>query len=147
MSNQKLIMCKGLPASGKSHFTKQYIKENPDTIRVNRDDIRSMLCQEWSQKLESVVYSTEKAAIFNGLKQGYSVIVDDTNLNPRNEKVLRSNLQNEEAFWDVEFEIKDFTNVDLKLCIQRDEQRTGKAQVGKQVIMDMYNKYLKQFKT
>ncbi len=135
-------MCKGLPASGKSHFAKQYVKDNPDFIRVNRDDLRLMLGQKWSQKLESIVYAAEMTAIRFALTNGFSVIVDDCNLNPENEKRFKRILVNE---YDMQhdFEIKDFTKVDLKLCIQRDEQRQGSACVGKQVIMDMWEKYLK----
>jgi hypothetical protein len=40
----------------------------------------------------------------------------------------------------AEVEIKDFTNVPLEVCIQRDADRHKK--VGEAVIRDMYNKYI-----
>lgn len=38
----KLILCRGIQGSGKTTWAKQYCKEHPNTIRVNRDDIRQM---------------------------------------------------------------------------------------------------------
>ena len=40
MNNQEIILLKGLPASGKSTWSKDFIKENPDYIRINKDDLR-----------------------------------------------------------------------------------------------------------
>ena len=38
----KIILCRGIQGSGKTTWAKQYCKEHPNTIRVNRDDIRQM---------------------------------------------------------------------------------------------------------
>ena len=49
----KLIMTKGLPASGKSTWAKQYLDDNPGTKRVNKDDLRAMLDNgKWSKRNE-----------------------------------------------------------------------------------------------
>jgi DNA transposition AAA+ family ATPase len=39
----KLIVMKGLPASGKTTWSKAYVKSHPNTVRINRDDLRLML--------------------------------------------------------------------------------------------------------
>ena len=39
---QKIIILKGIPASGKSTFAKEYIQTNPNFRRVNRDELRTM---------------------------------------------------------------------------------------------------------
>jgi predicted kinase len=45
---QQLIICVGLPASGKSTFSKSWVLEDPKTrVRVCRDDIRRMLGLYW----------------------------------------------------------------------------------------------------
>ena len=42
----KVILCRGIQGSGKTTWAKQYCKEHPNTIRVNRDDIRQMFSQK-----------------------------------------------------------------------------------------------------
>ena len=39
----KLILTVGIPGSGKSTWSQQYIRENPNTVRVNSDRLREML--------------------------------------------------------------------------------------------------------
>ena len=39
----KLILCRGIQGSGKTTWAKQYCKEHPNSIRVNRDDIRAII--------------------------------------------------------------------------------------------------------
>jgi len=36
----KLIATRGIPASGKTTWAREYCLKNPNTVRVNRDDIR-----------------------------------------------------------------------------------------------------------
>lgn len=38
----KIILCRGIQGSGKTTWAKQYCKEHPNSIRVNRDDIRAI---------------------------------------------------------------------------------------------------------
>ena len=70
------------------------------------------------------------------LRQGVDVIVDDTNLAAFHEEALRKIALQCQA----DFEVKDFRDVDIELCIQRDLQRT--ATVGEKVIQEMKAKYL-----
>lgn len=50
----KIILCKGLPASGKSTWTRELIDKNPEKYkRINKDDLRAMLDNgKWSNKNE-----------------------------------------------------------------------------------------------
>jgi predicted kinase len=43
MENLKVILTVGLPASGKSTWSTNFVKENPLYCRVSRDDFRYML--------------------------------------------------------------------------------------------------------
>ena len=136
----KLIMCKGLPASGKSTWAREMTKKGYK--RVNRDDLRSMVDDGvWSKKNEIFIIGCRNEIISNAAAGGYSVIIDDTNLDPKNENDLRAIA----SLLDMKFEIKDFTDVPVDECIERDRKRA--ASVGKQVIMRMYNKYLKPKKS
>lgn len=53
----KVILTKGLPASGKTTWARQYQKDNPATVLVNEDELRAMLHNsQWSHSKEYFVY-------------------------------------------------------------------------------------------
>lgn len=53
----KVIICRGLPGSGKTTFAKEYIKKNlfSKTVRINRDDIREMMGITYNEQSELFV--------------------------------------------------------------------------------------------
>ena len=134
---QRLIILRGLPASGKSTWGEKYCDMNPDTVRVCRDNIRAMLVPNFNHggPMEVLVTTIEENCIKNALDAGYSVVVDATNFRGINRFYGLIPLENNE----IEVEIKDF-DIDLQTCIQRDAQRA--KPVGKLVIETMYKKYL-----
>lgn len=130
----KILMLKGLPASGKSTFARELVVSQ-GFKRVNRDDLRAMVDNGiYSQENEHLIVNMQNALIVQALADNKNVVVDNTNLNPANEKQLRRLAEN----WGVKFEVKEFTT-DLKTCIERDAKRP--SPVGEKVIMDMYHKY------
>lgn len=146
----KLIMTKGLPASGKSTWAKEVLAKEPGKWkRVNKDDLRAMLDNgKWSKRNEKFVLEMRDTIVTMALLQGYSVIVDDTNLAPKHEEVLRGIVVQHNAVVHshsqsslVEFEIKDFTSVSLEECIRRDQKRPN--YVGEKVIKQMYDQFLR----
>lgn len=145
---QQLIICRGLPASGKSTFAKAWVLEDPEhRVRVNRDDIRRMLGPYWIPSREDLVTDLEKMSTIKALSRKYSVIIDATNF--RSHWLDAVNLA--EMFPDktwfglqVQVVIKDFTDVSIETCIERDNLRSKEEQVGEEVIRNMYNKYLKK---
>ena len=77
---QKIIFLKGLPASGKSTWAKQYCMENLFVVRINKDDIREQLGNPpWSKAFENKVLEIQRQRGIDALAQGNSLIVDDTN--------------------------------------------------------------------
>lgn len=135
---QQLLVLKGLPGSGKSTFARKWVLEDPEhRIRVNRDDIRRMLGPYWIPSRENLVTLIEKQSIFSALEQKYSVIVDATNFRPPVIKELAD-------IYNCEWVVKDFTDVPIETCIERDKNRPVEEQVGEEVIRNMYNKYLKK---
>ena len=88
---KNLIVIQGIPGSGKGYLARQLLKKDKskETIIVNRDDIRSMLGDYWVPKREGLVTRIELNMIQEGLRSGYDVIVDATNLNPRTIKNLK----------------------------------------------------------
>lgn len=82
MKNLKVILTVGGIASGKSTWAKQYVKDNPSWIRVNRDDIREMVKSSpvLNSKGEDYVTAIQTEMIDNALMMNYNVILDNTNL-------------------------------------------------------------------
>jgi len=139
---KKLYITKGLPASGKSTWSKKKVLEEPDTVIVNRDKIREMLKGEYKNfpfgsRMENIVTEIERFSIEAALADNYSVIVDATNF-----RFDHSLDEEYKESYNIDVETVDFTHIDLKTCIQRDQQRENP--VGKLVIEIMYNKYLKK---
>lgn len=132
----KLIMTKGLPASGKSTWAKeQVLNSGGKTKRVNKDDLRAMIDGgKWSKQREKEIIEIRDNLVYNWLKEdGYDVIVDDTNLAPKHETNLKRIAESVGAI----FEIKSFLDVPLTVCIERDLRRGDKS-VGKDIINRMY---------
>jgi len=132
----KIIFLKGLPASGKSTWAESQLGKGNCFI-VSKDAIRAAL-GGYSTKKEKYVVRLRNQLVREGLDLGRTVIIDDTNLNPAHERVLRQ-IAKEKG---VAFEINDsFLSVSPEECIARDLHRGAKA-VGAKVIWGMYDKWL-----
>lgn len=132
----KLLILKGLPASGKSTYAKELVAKG--WKRVNKDDLRAMVDNgKWSKANEKLILSTETHLVMKYLKEGFNVVVDDTNF--AHEQRWIDVARNIDVVTD--FEVK-FFDTPLKECIERDSKRGDKS-VGKKVIVEMYTRYLK----
>lgn len=131
-----LTLCKGLPASGKSTWARDQA-ERGKAVRVNKDDLRNMLHSgKYSKPNEKQVRAIQYTAIEILIANGVNVIIDDTNLNPTTVHHFI------ESFSDrAKIEFKDFTDVPVEVCLERDSKREGKANVGPNVILGMYEQY------
>ncbi len=106
-----------------------------NTVRLNRDLLREMLhFGKWSGKNESLVVGLEECLALECLMNNLNVIIDDCNLNPKNEQLWKELARLEEA----KFEINhiDTSWVD---CVSRDEVR--EKSVGSHVIKTMALQY------
>lgn len=132
----KLIICRGLPASGKSTWAKQWVLEDPEhRVRINQDDIRLMLGKYWVPSREPLVSHIQQEAICRAMSLGLDIVSDNTNLNP---KVLKS-LSDVAASNEYELEYKDFFDTPLSVCIERDKARD--LQVSEKVIRGFFERY------
>lgn len=136
----KIIILKGLPASGKSTKAEELLKQG-NTVRLNRDLLRKMLhCDKWSGKNEGLTKDAARLITKHFLSSGTNVIIDDTNLNPG---TIQSwvNLAKE---IESKIEYVDLTDVPIKECLKRDFER--KNSVGQHVIIGMAMQYLDYLK-
>ena len=133
----KIIICKGLPASGKSTWASAFVEQNGDWKRVNKDDLRSMVQGgAWSGKMERQILKTRDTLIRQWLGEGFNVIVDDTNLNPKHEDRIRE-IGKE---FGSSVEVKWF-QIDVDVAIERDLKRN--RSVGERVIRKMFNDWIR----
>jgi predicted kinase len=135
----KIIMTKGLPASGKSTWAKLKVSESNGQIkRINKDDIRAMVDDsKWSKEREKYTVAARDALVNTAIKMGKSVIVDDTNLVAKHEQSLKAIAS---RYPNVDVEVVDhFLDIPVEECIKRDAARTGKKRVGKDIIIRMAN--------
>ena len=130
----KILLLKGLPASGKSTYAKKLTDDG--WVRVNKDDLRAMLHNgKWSKINEQQILRIRDNIIIDSLKSGKSVVVDDTNF-----AVKHSNRVKEIAKeYNAKFETK-FFDTPVEECIKRDLKRQNS--VGEKVIRQMYEQFL-----
>ena len=133
-ANPKLVMLRGLPASGKTTYAKQLVDKG--WVRVNKDDMRAMLNNsKFSKSNEAFILSLRDEIIIRALVSGKNVVVDDTNLDPKHSIQLQSIAQEFLA----EYE-EVFFNTDIMTCIERNKHRENP--VPEKTIYDMYSRYL-----
>lgn len=145
----KVILTKGLPGSGKSYWSKKFCEENRDWVRVSRDDLRHMRGEYWIPKQEELITEWEKECVKSSLLYRKNVIIDATHLNPKYIEHWKSFIKEVEdkinsllaVKLTIFVEVKSFLDVPLETCIKNDLKRLHS--VGKDVIVEMYNKYLK----
>lgn len=131
----KLIMCVGLPGSGKSTWAKAACKQNPGWIRVNKDSLREMF-GAYSKSKEKAVIRARDVLVTTLLQNGYNVIVDDTNLHPKHSIRLMELAE----LCHAEFLIKRF-DTPLSECIKNDLNRP--VSVGERVIRRMHQEFIR----
>jgi predicted kinase len=137
MKVTRLLITRGLPASGKTTFAR---KLQPQVVRVNRDDLRVMLHGRrlFTQWAEGQVTQAQRAAVEALLRAHADVIVDDTNLR---QKTVREWAELATKFH-ARFEVHDFTDVPIEECIRRDLDRPEDVRVGAEAIRRMHARYL-----
>lgn len=136
-SMARLIITRGLPASGKTTFAR---KLQPGVARVNRDDLRRMLHGEplYTKWAEGQVTLVQRAQVEALLRTGASVCVDDTNLPGRTVREWAEMA----ARLGATFEVHDFTDVPVDECVRRDAERPEGERVGEDAIRGMHARYL-----
>ena len=128
----KLIMMKGLPASGKSTIAKAMVEEL-GYVRTNKDELRLA----YPKLKENRIIQIRDGLIIDAMREGKNVVVDDTNFNPIHKKTLEGFAKQ----YGYQFE-EVFVDTPLEECMKRDNARANG--VGEKVIRGMYNQYLRE---
>ena len=140
---KRIILTRGIPASGKSTWAKQEVLKDPKhSIRINRDDLRNMSGQYWVPAREKYILSCRNLLLNTAIYMNFNtIIIDDMNLNPRDiDYIIKAiNIFNKVLKNQYKIEFKDFTNVPLNVCLERDNKRENP--LGEKIIRDIFNKY------
>ncbi|MFN3849370.1 MAG: AAA family ATPase [Spirosomataceae bacterium] len=143
---KKIKIVVGLSGSGKSTWAKEFCKNNPEWLRINRDDIRkSMLMvslneyHQWETaakyRIEKLVTEQHNQLMINALRDNWHVVLDNTHLKQSyiNEykKLL---IENFESF-EISYQLMD---VPLDICLENDKKREDV--VGETVIREQLQK-------
>lgn len=132
----ELILTRGVPASGKTTWAKQYAKDYGYT-RVNRDDLRKELHLKHGEN-EPLVTKIQHSRVKELLSNGVNVIVDDTNLTAR---FVKEWLKLAYAVG-AHASFKDF-NLDYDTAVARDAGRFDDS-VGEEVIKGFFDRFVKK---
>lgn len=125
----------GIPGSGKSTRTEDFLKNNPNWVRISRDGFRYMFQNKGftEPKIESLITDMQDEAILHALNSKLNVIVDDTNVK---EKTINHFIKLVKYKANVVYEVFD---IPLAVAIERDSKRERK--VGEDVITEMYKNF------
>lgn len=137
----KIILTRGIQGSGKSTWAKKWVEEDPEhRVRWNNDDFRRMLGPYWVPTREYVVQDTMNSFLNNAMSLEYDIVLDNMNLNPRHWDYIQGviNYANGNIGVLYTLEFKDFFDVSLEECIERDSKRENP--IGKKVITETYNR-------
>ena len=140
--NKEVIFCIGVPASGKSTWSKDFAKNNTNYVRVCRDDYRYMFKDvgwfedEVRNKLETIITNFIYNDIISLLNAGFNVIIDETNVNKKRLVHIIKRLKNDVSDLNIKFE-KFAPSYDV--IIDRDKNR--ERSVGEDVIRKMCKNY------
>lgn len=133
---QKIILCKGLPASGKSTWAIHYCVMNPEFMRISKNDLRLLIDSVISNdKIEEQIIAAERSLGLAILYNGKSLIIDDTNFSEKHYNYWKKISLELGIALDVMY-----FDTPVEECIRRDLAREN--QVGKDVIMKMYKKHV-----
>lgn len=148
--NRKLqvIITKGLPASGKTTYARNWMSiDEAGRVIIEKDVIRKEPrhfkdgIYNHDRGDESIVVRERDRLLHNALSKNLSVICSDTNLIQKH--IAR--ISNIAKQYDAEVVIKDFLDVPLKVLIERDSIRDNP--IGEQIVRQMFHHSVKTMPT
>ena len=140
----KLILCQGISGSGKTTWAKQWAEEDPiHRIRLNYDDLRTMLGKYWVPEREPLMQKIFQAGLEEAMTKKYDIVIDNmSNLNPKHiaeyEDIVScyNGSSDTNNTYKIEFKLFD---TPVEECIRRDALRP--LPIGEKVIRQQWKKY------
>lgn len=132
MENSKIILLVGLPGAGKSTWTREYLKSNPNTVVVSSDDLIEEFAKENSLTYSEAFKLVNQNEIEKAMMQRFNdavaedkdIIVDRTNMTSKGRNKFLSKVSSKYIKTAIVFDVpQDVVESRLK---SRAEQ-TGKV--------------------
>lgn len=129
--HQRIILARGLPASGKSTWARGQAG-NADHVRVSRDDFRNHGFSKWvcTAEEEAIITEMETASVRAALRMGHNVVIDAMHLQQR--------YINRWQRLGYQVEIREF-HAPLEVLLERNAQR--ERSVPEDVILKLWKKH------
>ena len=130
----KLFIMIGAPGSGKTTWCKNNVPKN--AVYISRDEIRFNIIKDEDSYFskEKIVYDIFINKINEALESGLDVYADQTSLNAGSRKKLINALNKK-----PDEIIGIYFTTPLDIVLQRNAQRTGRALVPEDVVINMFN--------
>lgn len=130
----KLFIMMGAPGSGKTTWCKNNVPKN--AAYISRDEIRFSIIKDKDSYFskEKIVYNIFINKINEALESGLDVYADQTSLNAGSRKKLINALNKK-----PDEIIGIYFTTPLDIVLQRNAQRTGRALVPEDVVVNMFN--------
>jgi len=138
----KFILVGGISGSGKTVFSKKWVEQDPENrIRLNYDDIRTMLGKYWVPSRENLVKKIFVEGLNESMNLGKDIIIDNmSNLNPKHQLEYKNIVEEWNYSHNNTYTIeKVILDTPVDVCIERDSKRENP--IGAQVIKQQWNKY------
>lgn len=144
MKEVTYLLMRGLPGSGKSTFSKDWISrpENKGKWkRINKDTMREMLdLNDWSPENEALLNQVVVHMVRHYLRAGFNVISDNMNLDKQHFRAARR-ISRQLAEEGIQVTVtKHDILTPVAECIERDSKRP--EPVTALVIAKLYNQYM-----
>lgn len=133
------ILC-GMPASGKTTWANEFSAES-GARHISRDQIRFSLVQENELYFsrEDIVFAMFVREIAASLREGKDVIADATHLNKKSRRKLIYGIDRQGI---EEYQIIFvWFNTSILECVNRNNQREGRARVPMESMYAMWHRY------
>lgn len=133
----KLVIVRGIQASGKTTWAKNWVSEDPEhRVRISYDDARRECGVYWIPSREHYIRACTIEKLKIALVCGYDVVIDNMNISPSSVEPFVRLAQ----MYGAKIESVDF-KTPLEVCLERDSKRAGDEQIGEEVIRATYERY------
>lgn len=148
MKKLKVTLTIGISNSGKSTWAEEFVKNNSDTVELNRDNTRiTNFCggdrsrygeYEFDSLSEDIVTDIIMNKAYKALRDNKNLIISDTNLH----SITRQSWKDFADANNLEYEERHF-DVDIDTCLERNEKRD--ISIPPWVIRKQFDRYKREF--